>query len=91
MNVFLANVSTKSTGFRRNLFDEASASHYFVQNSTTNSTAIISSGPGLDAGIIDLTNPGLREWFKDILRKQVWNSQISGFMTDFGEYVSSYS
>ncbi|CZT25254.1 related to alpha-glucosidases, family 31 of glycosyl hydrolases [Ramularia collo-cygni] len=87
MNVFLANVSTKPTGFRRNLYDEASASHYFVQNSTTNSTAIISSGPGLNAGIIDLTNPGLREWFKDILRSQVWDANISGFMTDFGEYT----
>lgn len=90
MNVFLANVSTKSSGFRRNLFDEASASHYFVQNSTTNSTAIISSGPGLDAGILDLTNPGLREWFKDVLRSQVWDAKISGFMTDFGEYVSPH-
>lgn len=87
MNVFLTNVSTKSTGFRRNLYEEASALQYFVQNSTTNSTAIISSGPGLEAGIIDLTNPGLREWFKDVLRSQVWSANISGSMTDFGEYV----
>lgn len=91
MNVFLTNVSTKSTGFRRNLYDEASPAHYFVQNSTTNSTAIISSGPGLEAGIIDLTNPDLREWFKDVLRKQVWDANISGFMTDFGEYVSIHA
>lgn len=90
MNVFLTNVSTKSTGFRRNLYDEASEARYFVQNTTTNSTAIISSGPGLDAGIIDLTNPGLQEWFKAILRSQVWNANISGFMTDFGEYVRSF-
>ncbi|SMR41549.1 unnamed protein product [Zymoseptoria tritici ST99CH_1E4] len=87
MNVFLANVSTKSTGYRRNLYEEADAAHYFVQNTTTNSTATISSGPGLIAGVIDLTNPDLRKWFKDVLLKQVWNAKISGFMSDFGEYT----
>lgn len=87
VNVFLANVSTKPDGYRRNLYDEASASGYFVQNTTSNSTAIISSGPGLDAGIIDLTNPGLRSWFTDVLRDQVWNANISGYMSDFGEYT----
>ncbi|KAF7195870.1 Sulfoquinovosidase [Pseudocercospora fuligena] len=87
VNTFLTNVSTKETGYRRNLYDEASAAHYFVQNTTTNSTAIISSGPGLNAGVVDLTNPGLREWFIDVLRTQVWNANISGFMTDFGEYT----
>ena len=87
INTFLANVSTKPDGYRRNLYDEASAQHYFVQNSSTNSTAIISSGPGLEAGIIDLTNPGLRSWFTDVLKTQVWNAPISGFMSDFGEYT----
>jgi alpha-glucosidase (family GH31 glycosyl hydrolase) len=87
MNTFLTNVSTKDTGFRRNLYDEASAAHYFVQNTTTNSTAIISSGPGLNAGIVDLTNPDLRPWLTEVIKTQVWNSNISGFMTDFGEYT----
>ena len=87
VNCFLANVSTKPDGFRRDLYAEAAANKYFVQNTTTNSTAIISSGPGLDAGIIDLTNPGLRSWFTDVLKTQVWNANISGFMSDFGEYT----
>ena len=87
INTFLANVSTKPDGFRRDLYAEASALKYFVQNSTTDSTAIISSGPGLEAGIIDLTNPGLRSWFTEVLRSQVWNANISGFMSDFGEYT----
>ena len=80
-------MSTKPDGFRRNLYAEASPLHYFVQNTTTNSTAVISSGPGLEAGIVDLTNPGLRSWFKKVLETQVWNANISGFMTDFGEYT----
>lgn len=87
INPFLTNVSTKTTGYRRNLYNEASEAHYFIQNTTTNSTAIISSGPGLNAGVLDLTNPQTRAWFTDILRTQVWNANISGFMTDFGEYT----
>ena len=87
VNVFLADVSTKPDGYRRNLYDEATALDYFVQNTTTDSTAIISSGPGLEAGIIDLTNPGLRSWITDVLRTQVWNANISGYMSDFGEYT----
>ncbi|CAK3741657.1 glycoside hydrolase family 31 [Lecanosticta acicola] len=87
INVFLANVSTKATGYRRDLYSEASAAKYFVQNTTINDTAVISSGPGIEAGIIDLTNPALRSWFEDVLRTQVWNSNISGFMSDFGEYT----
>lgn len=87
INTFLTNVSTKSSGFRRNLYDEASALKYFVQNTTTNDTAIISSGPGLEAGIIDLTIPELVQWFTEVMRSQVWNANISGYMSDFGEYT----
>lgn len=69
------------------MYDEATAAGYFVQNTTTNSTSIISSGPGLNAGIIDLTNDELRAWFTEVLTTQVWNANISGFMSDFGEYT----
>lgn len=85
VNTFLTNVSSKESGYERNLYDEAAALGYFVMNTTTNSTAVISSGPGLEAGIIDITNPDLRAWFAEIMRDQVWNANISGFMTDFGK------
>lgn len=66
-------------GFKRNLYAEADRRHYFVQNSTTNDTAIISSGPGIEAGIIDLTNEDLVAWFTDVMKTQVWNfANISG-------------
>lgn len=88
VNPFLANVSTDPDGFRRNLYAEAVAlPDYLVQNATTKSTAIVSSGPGLDAGIIDLTNPALVNWFDEVMTDQVWNANISGFMSDFGEYT----
>ncbi|KAE8381474.1 glycosyl hydrolases family 31-domain-containing protein [Aspergillus bertholletiae] len=87
INPFIANVSSKADGYRRNLFLEASKGGYMVQNSTTNSTSIISSGKGIQAGILDLTNQKTRSWFADVLRKQVWNANISGVMWDFGEYT----
>lgn len=90
INPFLANVSSKPDGFRSNLYEEATHFGYMIQNSTTNDTSVISSGPGLDAGILDLTNPAGRSWFKEVLLDQVWNANISGFMTDFGEYTPIY-
>ncbi|KNG86533.1 putative alpha-glucosidase [Aspergillus nomiae NRRL 13137] len=87
INPFVANVSSKADGYRRNLFLEATKGGYMAQNSTTNGTAIISSGKGIQAGILDLTNQKTRSWFADVLRKQVWNANISGVMWDFGEYT----
>ncbi|RAL13106.1 alpha-glucosidase [Aspergillus homomorphus CBS 101889] len=87
VNPFLANVSSKSDGYKRNLFLEATQNHYTVQNATTNTTAIISSGKGIDAGILDLTNAATRTWFASVLRNQVWSANISGCMWDFGEYT----
>ncbi|KAF3391375.1 Sulfoquinovosidase [Penicillium rolfsii] len=87
INPFLANVSTKPDGFRRDLFSEATKGGYMIQNSTTNKTSIVSSGPGIEAGILDLTNPATRTWFRDVLIDQVWNANISGYMGDFGEYT----
>lgn len=87
INPFLANVSTKPDGYRRDLFLEASEKGYMIQNSTTNSTSIVSSGPGIDAGIVDLTNPAARNWFRNVLIDQVFSANVSGYMCDFGEYT----
>lgn len=87
INPFLANVSTKPDGFRRDLFSEATEGVYMIQNSTTNDTSIVSSGPGIEAGILDLTNPAARSWFRDVLIDQVWSANVSGYMGDFGEYT----
>ncbi|KAL3483926.1 glycosyl hydrolases family 31-domain-containing protein [Aspergillus germanicus] len=90
INPFLANVSTKADGYRNNLYLEATAGGFMIQNATTNGTSVISSGPGLDAGILDLTNPAARSWFRNVMADQVWSANISGFMTDFGEYTPVY-
>ena len=48
---------------------------------------IFSSGPGISAGLIDLWNPEARQWFKDIIRTNLIDAGISGWMADFGEYL----
>lgn len=58
-----------------------------IQNATTNSTSIVSSGPGIEAGIVDLTNPAARSWFRNVLIDEVFNANVSGYMCDFGEYT----
>lgn len=87
INPFLANVSSKPDGYHRDLYSEATSKGLMIQNSTTNSTSIISSGPGIEAGIVDLTNPATRAWFQEVLIEQVWSANISGYMCDFGEYT----
>lgn len=87
INPFFANVSTKPDGFKRDLFSEAAKSRYTVQNLTTGETSLVSSGAGVEAGILDLTNEEARSWFTEILRDQVWSANISGYMCDFGEYT----
>ncbi|KAL3955834.1 hypothetical protein ACCO45_009889 [Purpureocillium lilacinum] len=87
LNPFLANVSTKADGFRRNLFGEGRHASYLVRNLTTRDVVIVPSGPGIEAGILDLRNAAARRWFTDVLADQMWSANISGFMCDFGEYT----
>jgi alpha-glucosidase (family GH31 glycosyl hydrolase) len=83
VNPFLTNVSIKPQ-FKRNLFPEAQSKGYMVKGLQTVSPESggnafsIRLGPGLEAGLLDLTNPEARNWYKDILKEQVWKSGISG-------------
>lgn len=87
INPFMADVSSKPDGYKRNLFTEAAGKKYMVWNKTTGEPSVVASGPGIEAGILDLTNYDARSWFSDILATQVWNANISGYMCDFGEYT----
>lgn len=68
--------------FKKNLFAEAQDYGYLVKStqssSSENQSLSIKFGSNLEAGILDLTNPEARTWFKDILKEQVWKSGISG-------------
>ncbi len=40
-----------------------------------------------NAGIVDLTNPTARRWYVDIIKKNMIEYGLSGWMADFGEYL----
>ncbi len=40
-----------------------------------------------DAGIPDLTNPAARSWFKALIKRNLLDLGIMGWMADFGEYL----
>ena len=66
-------------GAKRDLFGEATQNGYFVKTKKT-----IQSG-GLEAGLLDLTNPEAVFWFKQVIKHQYWDAGVSGMMVDMGE------
>lgn len=69
VNTFIANVSAKPTGFKRDLYKEAVEQQRFVLNQTLLDQSsgeervpwTITSGPGIDAGLLDLSSKETRE------------------------------
>ncbi|KIY04147.1 uncharacterized protein Z520_00839 [Fonsecaea multimorphosa CBS 102226] len=90
INTFLANVTNKPTGYTHNFFLEATLTGRFVRNATAGngSTWIITSGPGIDAGLLDISNSTTVEWFKDLVKRQFYSVPVKGMMQDFGEYLA---
>lgn len=67
---------------KRNLFEEANKQGLFVQNKY-GSTYMIPNTT-FNVGMLDLTNPAARSWFKGILHEMA-ETGIKGWMADFGE------
>ncbi|KIS03738.1 alpha-glucosidase [Paucilactobacillus wasatchensis] len=40
-----------------------------------------------DCGVVDLTNPAAFEWFKSVIKTNLIDIGITGWMADFGEYL----
>lgn len=38
-------------------------------------------------GIVDLTNPDAYDWYKSVIRKNIIQQGVKGYMADFGEYL----
>ena len=82
VNPYLVDVSGKGR-YRRNMFGEASEAGYLVENQLGRPYEIEITD--FSAAPLDLTNPGARDWMKDILRSKIEHLGISGWMADFGE------
>jgi alpha-glucosidase len=67
------------------LYIEGEEKGYFVKNKSGSAYKVyVTTFP---AGLVDLTNPDAVKWYKQIIRNNMINIGISGWMADFGEYM----
>lgn len=67
------------------LYKEASEKGYCVKDMDGNDYLVkITTFP---AAMVDLTNPQAYEWIKNIIKKNMIEFGLSGWMADFGEYL----
>jgi alpha-glucosidase len=69
----------------RSLFAEAAAGGFLAKDKT-GKDYLVDFGE-FDAGIVDLTNPAAFEWYKGVIRRELIDLGLSGWMADFGEYL----
>lgn len=67
------------------LFNEAKALGFLALNKQ--GTVYLEDFGEFDCGIVDLTNPAAFEWYKLVIRKNMIDLGIKGWMADFGEYL----
>jgi sulfoquinovosidase len=69
----------------KDLYKEASEKGYLVKNKEGRDYLItVTTFP---AGLIDLSNPGAVKWIKEVIKKNLIETGLSGWMSDFGEYL----
>lgn len=67
------------------LYEEASKKDYLVKNKNGKDYYIYTTT--FPAAILDLTNPETIEWIKSVIKKNMIDIGLSGFMADYGEYL----
>lgn len=67
------------------LFEHAMKNEYFVKK--PNGDAYIADFGEFMCGSIDFTKPEAMEWYKNIIKKNMIDLGIMGWMADFGEYI----
>ncbi|GBF51570.1 alpha-glucosidase [Leptospira ryugenii] len=87
INSFLADTDPKKPGddFTNPLLAEAKSKGYLVKNQAGEDYLI--QTVGFPAYLIDLTNPQAVQWTKSIIKKNMIDVGLSGWMADFGEWL----
>lgn len=67
------------------LFKEAEEHGYFALDAE-GKTYLVDFGE-FDCGVIDFTNEEAFEWYKDVIKKNLIDFGLDGWMADFGEYL----
>ncbi|MBO6280115.1 MAG: alpha-glucosidase [Bacilli bacterium] len=71
------------------LYNEAKAMNILVRKK--NGSVYLVKSTTFNAGIVDLTNPTGYEWYKNIIKKNMIEFGLDGWMADFGEYLPTDS
>lgn len=87
INSFLADKNEKLKGdkFSNPQLEEAKQKGYLVKNQLGEDYRIRTVG--FPAYLIDLTNPEAFKWTKEIIKKNMIEIGLSGWMADFGEWL----
>src|SRR5918995_2005759 len=83
INPLFCDDTAQKKNHRRNLFEEAARSGYLVKNQDGEPYRITISS--FSASPVDLTNPEVWNWIKDIIKGELIGNGASGWMADFGE------
>lgn len=83
INPFLADIENLKLNLKQNLFQEAKEKNYLIKNK--NGEPYLIRNTDFYAGLIDLTNPEAREWLKSIIKRNLIEIGVMGWMADFGE------
>lgn len=67
------------------LFNEAKANNYLALNQQGHVYEL--DFGEFDCGIVDLTNPKAFQWYKSVIKTNIIDLGIKGWMADFGEYL----
>ncbi len=71
------------------MFEEAKDKGFLISDSSGEPYPVyVPFDPGM---LLDFTNPEARTWIKEIIKKQMIKTGLSGWMADFGEYVPADS
>lgn len=81
LNPFLVDVGEQ--GARRNLYAEAREQGYLLKDA--HGAVLQVKNTDFSAGMLDLSHPGARAWFKQVVKEQVLGVGLSGWMADYGE------
>ncbi|PKL17160.1 MAG: alpha-glucosidase [Spirochaetae bacterium HGW-Spirochaetae-5] len=87
INPFLADTNPKVKGdtFTNPMLAEAKVKGYLIKNAQGEDYLITTAG--FPAYLIDITNPAAVKWIKNIIRKNMIDQGLSGWMADFGEWL----
>lgn len=69
----------------QSLYNEAKENNYLAFNQE-DSVYLVDFGE-FYCGVVDLTNPDAFNWYKEIIKKNIIDLGIKGWMADFGEYL----